>query len=79
VDLMKDKKRTYQEQAAEVESAYGRYLTRVAELAGLRQCASWWVDNITRCQLVAGHNLGPGATSHRYRPAGAPEDQAVTW
>lgn len=74
----KDKDRSYQDQVTELEAAYGRYLTKVAQLAGIKRCTSWWTDGLTRCQLVEGHDQGEDQTPHRHKPAGATH-AVVTW
>lgn len=70
-DKGKDKDRTYEDQAAELVTAYGTYLTKLAALSGIHRCSSVWSDGLTRCQLVAGHELGEDCTPHRHKPAGA--------
>ena len=71
VTMDTDKDRTYQDQVTELDRAYGRYLTKVAQLAGIRRCPSTWADGSTRCQLVDGHDQGEDRTAHRHKPAGA--------
>lgn len=47
----------YATQLDKLQEAYGAYLSKLADLAGLRRCSSWWeADGETRCQLVDGHD-----------------------
>lgn len=54
------------------------YRAKLAKLAGIERCTSFWVDGETRCQLVQGHDVGEAPTEHRHKPAGATH-AVVTW
>lgn len=58
--------------------AESAYRAKLAKLAGIERCTSYWVDGETRCQLVHGHDRGPEPTQHRHKPAGATH-AVVTW
>lgn len=48
----------YDDALTKLQDAYGAYLTKLAALAGLERCSSWWpADGETRCQLVDRHDL----------------------